>query len=326
MKVSATLTVTAIVALCAAPALARDQIRIVGSSTVFPFTTAVAEAFGAASGNPVPVVESTGTGGGMKLFCEGVGENTPDMTNASRRIKPSEFEACVAAGVTDIIEVKLGFDGIAIAGSKEGPSFDLTLANLCVALVKGAGEPATWAEIDPSLPDLAIEVLGPPPSSGTRDSFEELALTPGCEDAGLTIEEVEVRDDGVWIDSGENDNLIVSKLEGNPDALGVFGYSFLEENSDALQSAVVEGVEAGYDAIASGEYPIARTMYLYAKAAHLSEVTGAAEFLAAYTSAEASGPDGYLVEKGLIALPDDVFAANAKAVSEGVLLQASDLE
>jgi phosphate transport system substrate-binding protein len=311
--------------LAAFAAQARDQIQIVGSSTVFPFTTAVAEEFGRTSGMPTPVVESTGTGGGMKLFCGGVGESTPDLTNASRRIKASEFELCKTNGVTEIIESSVGFDGIAVANAKDGPVFDITLATLCKALVVGAGEPATWDEIDPSLPAIKIEVLGPPPSSGTRDSFEELALAKGCEEAGVAVEEIAIRQDGVWVDSGENDNLIVSKLGANPNAIGVFGYSFLEENTDTLKSAVIDGFEADYDTISSGDYPLSRTMYIYAKKAHIGLVPGIAEFLAAYTSPEVSGEDGFLTDKGLIALPPDVFAANADAVANGVVITGEGL-
>lgn len=322
MKIQNAFALAAAAALVTGAAQAREQIRIVGSSTVFPFTTAVAEQFGNTSGMATPVVESTGTGGGMKLFCAGVGEDHPDLTNASRRMKASEFADCQAAGVTDIIESAVGYDGIAIANAKEGPAFEISLGMLCQALVVGAGEPATWDEIDPSLPAIAIEVLGPPPSSGTRDSFEELALAAGCEEAGLTIEEIAVREDGVYIESGENDNLIVAKLQANPNALGVFGFSFLDQNSDTLQSAVVGGVEATYDTISSGEYPISRTLYIYAKKAHIGVVPGIAEFLAEFTSEAAAGPDGYLADKGLIALPADAFAANAAAVAAQTVIAA----
>ena len=326
MKSQKFIAFAATAVIAAGAAQARDQIRIVGSSTVFPFTTAVAEQFGRTSGMPTPVVESTGTGGGMKLFCAGIGEDHPDMTNASRRIKLSEFEECQAAGVTDIIESQIGFDGIAIANSNEGPAFDLTLGMLCQALVVGAGEPEQWDEIDPSLPAIAIEVLGPPPSSGTRDSFEELALAAGCEEAGIELEEIEVRQDGVYIESGENDNLIVSKLQANPNAVGVFGYSFLEQNSDTLQSAIVDGVQADFETIASGEYPISRTLFIYAKKAHIGVIPGIAEFLAEFSSDAASGAEGYLTEKGLIALPEDGHAENARIVSAGETITADGLK
>ena len=326
MKSQKFIAFAATAVIAAGAAQARDQIRIVGSSTVFPFTTAVAEQFGRTSGMPTPVVESTGTGGGMKLFCAGIGEDHPDMTNASRRIKLSEFEECQAAGVTDIIESQIGFDGIAIANSNEGPAFDLTLGMLCQALVVGAGEPEQWDEIDPSLPAIPIEVLGPPPSSGTRDSFEELALAAGCKEAGIELEEIEVRQDGVYIESGENDNLIVSKLQANPNALGVFGYSFLEQNSDTLQSAIVDGFHADYETIASGEYPISRTLFIYAKKAHIGVIPGIAEFLAEFSSDAASGAEGYLTEKGLIALLEDGHAENARIVSAGETITADGLK
>ncbi len=326
MKSQKFIALAATALIAAGAAQARDQIRIVGSSTVFPFTTAVAEQFGQTSGMPTPVVESTGTGGGMKLFCAGIGEDHPDLTNASRRIKLSEFEECQASGVTDIIESQVGFDGIAIANSVDGPSFDITLGTLCKALVVGAGEPATWDEIDPSLPAIAIEVLGPPPSSGTRDSFEELALAAGCKEAGVELEEIAVRQDGVYIESGENDNLIVSKLQGNPNALGVFGYSFLEQNSDTLQSAFVDGVAATYDTIASGDYPISRTLFIYAKKAHIGVIPGIVEFLTEFNSDAATGADGYLTEKGLIALPAEAHAQNASMVSAGELVTADMLK
>ena len=203
----------------AGSAMARDQIKIVGSSTVFPFSTAVAEAFAKSTGQPTPVVESTGSGGGLKLFCSGVGTDTPDITNSSRRMKAKEFKQCQDNGVTDIVEAVVGFDGIVVANSKDAPDFALSRAILFKALAKGQGEPTMWNEIDPSLPAARIEVLGPPPSSGTRDAFEELAMQEGCKEAGLSKDEckkVEIRDDGAWVDAGENDNLIVSKLEANP--------------------------------------------------------------------------------------------------------------
>ena len=202
--------------LVAGPAIARDQLKIVGSSTVFPFSTAVAESYGMSSGAPTPVVESTGSGGGLKLFCSGVGIDTPDVTNASRRMKAKEFKMCQDNGVTDIIESIIGFDGIVVANAKGAPDFKLTREILFKALAKGYGEPTMWNEIDPSLPATKIEVLGPPPSSGTRDAFDELALQKGCQEAGndkKTCKSVEIRDDGAWVDAGENDNLIVSKLD-----------------------------------------------------------------------------------------------------------------
>ncbi|MEM7527675.1 MAG: substrate-binding domain-containing protein [Pseudomonadota bacterium] len=309
----------------AGTAAARDQIRIVGSSTVFPFATAVAENFGKASGFPTPVVESTGSGGGLKLFCSGVGIESPDITNASRRMKPKEFDLCQSNGVTDITEVFVGYDGIVVANDKSGPDFTLTRAHLCKALVKGAGEPAMWSDVDPSLPALKIEVLGPPPSSGTRDAFEELALEEGCEDAGLEIE-IEVRDDGAYVDAGENDNLIVQKLQANPNAVGVFGYSFLEENAGAIKGATVGGVEPSFDNILTGDYALARTMYFYVKQAHIGVIPGIMEYVAEFVSEDASADGGYLVERGLIPLDDGTHTDNAEQAMSKSKLSKAKLE
>ncbi|MEM8624566.1 MAG: substrate-binding domain-containing protein [Pseudomonadota bacterium] len=309
----------------AGTAAARDQIRIVGSSTVFPFATAVAENFGKASGFPTPVVESTGSGGGLKLFCSGVGIESPDITNASRRMKPKEFDLCQSNGVTDITEVFVGYDGIVVANDKSGPDFTLTRAHLCKALVKGAGEPAMWSDVDPSLPALKIEVLGPPPSSGTRDAFEELALEEGCEDAGLEIE-IEVRDDGAYVDAGENDNLIVQKLQANPNAVGVFGYSFLEENAGAIKGAPVGGVEPSFDNILTGDYALARTMYFYVKQAHIGVIPGIMEYVAEFVSEDASADGGYLVERGLIPLDDGTHTDNAEQAMSKSKLSKAKLE
>lgn len=298
-------------------AQARDQIKIVGSSTVFPFATAVAEAYAKASGAPTPVVEATGSGGGLKLFCSGVGTDTPDITNASRRMKAKEFKQCRENGVTDIIESIVGFDGIVVANAKGAQDFKLTREILFKALAKGHGEPKMWNAIDPSLPATKIEVLGPPPSSGTRDAFEELAIQKGCEAAGndkATCKSVEIRDDGAWVDAGENDNLIVSKLEANTNALGVFGFSFLDQNSDKLKGAVVGGVEPTFDNIADGAYPVSRSMYFYIKAAHIGVVPGIMEFAEEFVSEDASGEEGYLTDKGLIPLDADTHADNADKV------------
>ncbi len=318
----AALAATGVVAAGAAEA--RDQIRIVGSSTVFPFATAVAENFGRTTDFPTPVIESTGSGGGLKLFCAGVGLEHPDITNASRRMKASEFEMCRENGVTEITEVKIGYDGLAVANSRQGPQLDLTLGQLCQALVKGAMEPAPtmWNEIDPSLPAARIEVLGPPPTSGTRDSFEELGLEAGCEEIGAEF--TEVRDDGVFIESGENDNLIVSKLEANPSALGVFGYSFLEQNSGSLQPVTIDGVEPSFETVLSDEYPMSRSMYFYVKQAHVGVVPGVMEYVAEFISDAAMGMDGYLADKGLITLTPEEQTAQTAAVMELQDLEASD--
>ena len=312
----------------AGQALARDQIRIVGSSTVFPFATAVAESFGKATGNPIPVVESTGSGGGLKLFCSGVGTDTPDITNASRRMKAKEFKQCQENGVTGIIEAQIGFDGIVVANAMDAPEFALSREILFKALVKGQGEPTMWNEIDPSLPAAKIEVLGPPPSSGTRDAFEELAIQEGCLEAGLdkdTCKNVEIRDDGVYVDAGENDNLIVSKLEANPNALGVFGFSFLDQNADRIKGSTVGGVEPTFENIADGAYPVSRTMFFYLKTAHVGVVPGLMDYAAEFVSEDASGEDGYLTEKGLIPLDEDAHEENAESVTSGAEMTGDGL-
>jgi len=299
------LTALALAAL-ATSASARDQIRIVGSSTVFPFSTAVAEQFGKTTDFQTPIVESTGSGGGMKLFCAGVGVEHPDLTNASRRMKAKEWKLCQENGVTDITEIVIGFDGIVVANSKSGVDFNITRAQLWTALAANGPKPAKWSDVDPSLPDMAIEVLGPPPSSGTRDAFEELVMQKGCKAAGgddCKKSGAHIREDGPYVEAGENDNLIVSKLEANPKALGIFGFSFLDQNSDKLKGAVVGGVNPTFDAIADGSYPVSRSMYFYVKHAHAGVVPGMQEYANEFMSEAASGDEGYLVDKGLIPLP-----------------------
>ncbi len=317
-------TMAATVALVGA-AEARDQIRIVGSSTVFPFSTAVAEQFGQTSGFATPVVESTGSGGGLKLFCAGVGEQHPDMTNASRAIKDSERELCASNGVKDVTEVKVGFDGIVLANSKAGEPVSLTIPQIFMALAKEVevdGEivsnPYTmWNEIDAGLPAAKIEVLGPPPTSGTRDAFVELVMETGCEafPAIAALEETDedkfeavcatMREDGGFVEAGENDNLIVQKLEANPAALGIFGFSFLDQNLDKMQGSLVDGVEPTFEAIADGDYPVSRSLFLYVKNAHVDVIPGIQEFIEEFTSEDAFGEDGYLADKGLIPLPEE---------------------
>ena len=317
-------TMAATVALVGA-AEARDQIRIVGSSTVFPFSTAVAEQFGQTSGFATPVVESTGSGGGLKLFCAGVGEQHPDMTNASREIKDSERELCASNGVKDVTEVKVGFDGIVLANSKASDPVSLTIPQIWQALAKEvpvdgeivANPYTNWSEIDPSLPDAKIEVLGPPPTSGTRDAFVELVMETGCEEfpevAALeetdeeTFEKIcaTMREDGGFVEAGENDNLIVQKLEANPAALGIFGFSFLDQNLDKMQGSLVDGVEPTFEAIADGDYPVSRSLFLYVKNAHVDVIPGIQEFVEEFTSEDAFGEDGYLADKGLIPLPEE---------------------
>jgi phosphate transport system substrate-binding protein len=309
----------------AGAAEARDQIRIVGSSTVFPFSTTVAEQFGNKTGMATPVVESTGSGGGIKLFCAGVGEQHPDITNASRRIKASEVEQCAANGVKDITEVKIGYDGIVLANSKDTAPMSIGLRELWLALAKEvpvdgqivANPYTNWSEISTALPDAKIEVLGPPPTSGTRDAFVELAMDVGC----AAFPEVEaldadakakvcqtMREDGAFVEAGENDNLIVQKLQANPAAFGIFGFSFLDQNLDVLQGSTIDGEEPSFENIADGNYPVSRSLYFYVKNAHVGTVPGIEEFVAEFTSEDAYGADGYLADKGLIPLPDDMRA------------------
>jgi phosphate transport system substrate-binding protein len=322
------------IATFAVEAQARDQIRVVGSSTVFPFATAVAEQFGQKSGLKTPVVESTGTGGGIKLFCSGVGEATPDIANASRQIKKSEIEACAAAGVKEITEVKIGFDGIVLANSKKHAPFQLSEKEIWLALAKEvpvdgklvANPNTTWKQINPALPAEKIEVLGPPPTSGTRDAFVELVMDRACEEVpevkALTDANAKkaacqtIREDGAYIDAGENDNLIVQKLEANPAALGIFGYSFLDQNIDKLQGSTIQGVAPTFENIADAKYPIARSLYFYVKNAHVGVVPGIREFIAEFTSDAAIGEEGYLVDKGLIPLPEDVIESVRSTASQ----------
>ena len=303
----------------AGQASARDQIRIVGSSTVFPFSTAVAEQFAKTSSFKAPVVESTGTGGGMKLFCAGVGTGHPDMTNASRRMKSSEFEQCQKNGVEKVTEVKIGFDGIVFANDKGGPKVDLSKRDIWLALAKEVpidgklqANPYTmWNQIRSDLPAHKIEVLGPPPTSGTRDAFVEIVMEEGCKEVAGTKElGLEgkkchiVREDGVFVEAGENDNLIVQKLSANPNAFGIFGFSFLDQNADKVKGATIGGVEPTFENIADGKYGVSRSLFFYVKNAHAGVIPGMKEFVAEFTSPAAWGPNGYLSDKGLIPLPD----------------------
>jgi len=336
------LIAASLIALASSPALARDQIRIVGSSTVYPFTTAVAEQFGKTSGMKTPVVESTGTGGGFKLFCAGVGVDHPDFTNASRAIKKGEFEDCAKNGVTEIVEIKVGFDGLAMADSTKGSDMKLTKQQIFMALAKQVPDkdgklvanPYTmWNEIDPSLPAQKIEVYGPPPTSGTRDSFMELVMEKGAEafdslkalkdSDGKAFEAVwkSMREDGLFIEAGENDNLIVQKLVGNPNAVGIFGFANVAENAD-IRALSIDGVVPTIDTIASGEYKVARPLFVYAKKQHVGVIPGMAEFVAEYTSEKAVGEEGYLSEKGLIALPGEDGAKIREAANAMTVLTA----
>lgn len=346
-------TIASVAALAAAGALVstgaaaqtRDQIRIVGSSTVFPYTQAVAEEFAGATGNPAPVVESTGTGGGMRIFCGGVGPSHPDITGASRAMTAGEFELCQQNGVTDITEVLIGFDGLSIAVSADSEyDWSLTEQEIYTALaatVPVDGElvpnPYTkWSEINPDLPDVEITVFGPPPTSGTRDAFVELAMHDGCNEYEMIAELEEtdearweevcgvMRTDGPFIEAGENDNLIVQRLQADPNALGIFGYSFLYENQDTLQAVAVNGVKPRFETIESGEYDISRPLFFYVKNAHRGAIPGLVEFVEEYVSEEAMGPGGYLQQRGMTPLGDERRAAVQKAALAGEPFQPAD--
>lgn len=318
------------VLICWSPfsAQARDQIRIVGSSTVYPFITIAAEQFGRGTEFKTPVVESIGTGGGFKMFCDGVGAHTPDINNASRAIKSSEVELCAKNGVNDILEIPLGYDGIVLAISEKGKPFPLTRRQLFLALgkqVPGNGKLVDnpykkWSDIDASLPGSEIKVYGPPPTSGTRDAFVELAFEETCAElpefvAAYPDKSVRaktchmVREDGAFIEAGEDDNMIVRKLEFNPEALGILGYSFVEENTAIVQPMVIDGVTPTFDAIASGDYKLARLMFVYVKTAHMDSTPGLKAFAREITLEGAMGPDGYMPRKGLI--PLDAAKRNA---------------
>jgi len=305
----------------------REYISIVGSSTVYPFATVVAEQFGKSTAYKTPKIESTGSGGGFKLFCAGVGVEHPDITNASRRMKESEFEQCQQNGVKEIVEVKIGYDGIVIANSKKAAPLKLTRKDIFLALAKDVPDPAggektipnpykTWKDVNPSLPDKTIEVLGPPPTSGTRDAFGELCMEAGADEIGWikalsktdskrykTIAYT-MREDGAFIEAGENDNLIVQKLEANPNALGIFGFSYLDQNMDKIQGSYVDGVQPTFEAIADGKYPVSRPLFFYVKNAHAGVIPGIKEYIDQFANDKAWGPEGYLSEKGLIPMPD----------------------
>ncbi|PHR67526.1 MAG: phosphate ABC transporter substrate-binding protein [Alcanivorax sp.] len=309
-------------------AASRDYIEIVGSSTVYPFVTVVAEFFGKTTDYKTPKVESTGSGGGLKLFCRGVGLEYPDVTNASRRIKQSEVDQCVGNGVKGIIEVKIGYDGIAFANSKQADAASFTRKDIFLALAKNVPHPdgsetlienpyKTWQEVNSNLSDIKIEVLGPPPTSGTRDAFVELAMEGGCKKF-TWIKAIKktnknrykaichgIREDGAYVEAGENDNLIVQKLVANSDAFGIFGYSFLEQNSDKVQGAAIEGVTPDFDSIATGAYLVSRPLYMYVKKAHVGVIPGLQEFAEEFMSNKATGEEGYLSDRGLIPMPED---------------------
>ncbi|MDX5377860.1 MAG: substrate-binding domain-containing protein [Halomonas sp.] len=317
-------------------AQARDQIRIVGSSTVYPFASYVTEEFGAVTEYPTPVIESTGSGGGIRLFCNGVGEGTPDISNASRRIKSSELERCEENGVTDVTEVKIGSDGIVFAQSSENEALDLTLEQLFLAVaakVPQDGELVdnpyqNWSDIDSSLPDREISIYGPPTTSGTRDAFEELVMEAVSEDMEAYGGEAytDIRADGAYIDAGENDNLIVQRLAEDTGSFGIFGYSFLVENQQALNASSIGGVEPEAEAISAGDYPIARSLFFYVKNQHAQDVPPLYDYVEMFVSEEMIGEGGYLTDLGLIPLPEAEREQTRARVEERASLQASDLK
>jgi len=310
------------------PSIARDYISVVGSSTVYPFAAAVAEQFGNHTNFKTPKIESTGSGGGFKLFCAGVGINTPDIANASRAIKQSEIKNCLKNGVRQIVEVRIGYDGIVLASAQALPPLKLTRRDIFLALAKDVPNPIggktlipnpyrTWKEVNAALPDWEIEVLGPPPTSGTRDAFAELAMEGGAKTfdwiRNLKREDKNkykqichtLREDGAYIEAGENDNLIVQKLQATPKAVGIFGFSYLDQNTDKIQGAFVDGVQPDFDSIAEGKYPLSRPLFFYVKKSHVDTIPGMTKYIEMFTSDKAWGPEGFLADKGLIPMPDD---------------------
>lgn len=328
MNVKSLLVASGLTLIMAGPAMAaRDYVSIVGSSTVYPFATVVAEKYGKTGGAKTPKIESTGSGGGFKLFCGGVGVDFPDITNASRAIKASEVKTCADNGVKEIVEVKIGYDGIVVANAKTAKQMELTRKDLFHALAKEIPDPKdqtklianpykTWKEVNSSLPDTPIEVLGPPPTSGTRDAFAELVLEQGAKTyewiAAMKATDKKaykkichsVREDGAYVEAGENDNLIVQKLQSNPKALGIFGFSFLDQNADKLQGSIIEGKAPAFEAIADGSYKVSRPLFFYVKKAHVEMIPGIKGYLAEFAGEKAWGPEGYLADKGLIPMPD----------------------
>ncbi|MCH9673969.1 MAG: substrate-binding domain-containing protein, partial [Gammaproteobacteria bacterium] len=317
----------AVMATSATAQQARDYISVVGSSTVYPFATVVAETFGKSSNFKTPKVEATGSGGGLKLFCSGLGVKHPDIANASRRIKQSEIDQCSGNGVKEVIEVKIGYDGIVMANSKSADQMSLTRKDIFLALAREVPDPAggetlienpyaTWKDVNAALPNKPIVVLGPPPTSGTRDAFVELAMEGGCKTFPFIkmMKKTDkqryksvchsIREDGAFVEAGENDNLIVQKLGADKDALGVFGYSFLDQNSDKVQGSKVDGTDPTFENIADGSYPVSRPLYFYVKTAHIGKIPGIKQYLSEFTSDKAWGEEGYLADKGMIPMPD----------------------
>ncbi len=340
-RVATVAAACAVLAACGSQNASRDQIRAVGSSTVYPFAKAVSASLARSNSEfKSPIIESTGTGAGFKLFCAGLGAQHPDIANASRRMKKSEYDDCARNGVKDVIEIQVGLDGVAFAEAKGGPGIDLTQADVYKALAANPfGKPntsKTWKDVNPALPAIPILVYGPPSTSGTRDALKELVMVKGCEsdpamkalkDTDKSKHEdicTKVRTDGAYAEQGENDNLIVQKLEANPQAVGVFGFSYLEENSDKLKGLTMNGVEPTYQSISDFSYPGARPLYVYVKSAHLNAIKGLKEFVAEW--AKSWGPDGLLAKQGMVVSPAAVQAANAKTAAELTALDASQLK
>jgi len=296
-----TLIITLIMILMNTISYARDQISIVGSSTVYPFATVVSERFGK-SGFKTPVIESTGTGGGMKLFCKGIGANTPDMTNASRAIKTSEKEMCFKNGIKDITEVKIGLDGIAIIHAYNNKQVNFTVEQIWQALAEQGPRPEKWSDIDPSLPNIKIQVLVPPPTSGTRDAFNELVLKKGCP---KTVDKNKcelLREDGAAIEAGENDTLIINKLVGDKNYFGILGFSYYDSNKDKVRAVTINGKTISLKSIQDGSYPISRPLFFYVKNQHKGVIPGIDEYIKEFTSKRAIGKNGYLTNVGLVPL------------------------
>ena len=323
----------------------RDYISIVGSSTVYPFATLVAEDFGRSTDFPTPTIESTGSGGGFQLFCAGVGVDSPDITNASRRMKKSELETCISNGVEDVVEIKIGYDGIVLANAMGAAQLNVTRQELYLALAKDVPNPdgsetlvpnpyVMWSDINPALPAVKIEVYGPPPTSGTRDAFVEMVMEVGAKNYefvknldkdAFKAAYATIREDGAYVEAGENDNLIVQKLQANPDALGIFGYSYLDQNTDVIQGSMIEGVAPVFETISDGSYPVSRPLFFYVKKAHADVIPGMAEYIAAFTNEAAWGAEGYLADAGMIPMPDAERAQYATVGAEMPVLSLDEL-
>jgi phosphate transport system substrate-binding protein len=322
-KKAAAMVVGTLLAATSGMAQAREQIRIVGSSTVYPFATVVAEAL-SRKGFKAPVIESTGTGGGMKLFCAGVGPQHPDVTNASRAMKGSEWKLCQANGVTDIIEIVVGNDGIAFANSVNGPKVDFTPKQIWAAMAARGPLPTKWSEVDSSLPDIKIEILTPPPTSGTRDAWNSLVMNKGCDAAVKKANKKDcalMREDGAVVEAGENDTLLVQKLSANRDAFAIFGFSYLDSNLDRIQAATINGNAISLETIQSYDYPVSRPLFFYVKKAHIGVIPGIQEYMKEFTSEDAVGEEGYLSDIGLVPLNADKLAQVVDAATNLIAMQ-----